>query len=212
MGVLCSQDESKRKSKDKNDNNDATTIINLDEKIKENELKINQLEALINYNLEEAKKKIRNGDISGAKIFIAKKMKLEKRKKILEGAIDMLEEQKMNLENAQHMQKVVNVIKTAQSQIKDEQKEINIEELENIKEDMNNMKEQSEEVNELLTGFAEVDENDVDNELEKELEDMANNINEEMPNINDLDNIEDEEKSEEKKNFRKYCSRGGPQS
>ena len=199
MGVLCSQDESKRKSKDKNDNNDATTIINLDEKIKENELKINQLEALINSNLEEAKKKIRNGDKSGAKIFIAKKMKLEKHKKILEGAIDMLEEQKMNIENAQHMQKVVNVIKTAQSQIKDEQKEINIEELENIKEDMNNMKEQSEEVNEFLTGFAEVDENDVDNELEKELEDMANNINEEMPNINDLDNIEDEEKSEEKK-------------
>ena len=62
MGVLCSQDESKRKSKDKNDNNDATTIINLDEKIKENELKINQLETLINSNLEEAKKKIRNGD------------------------------------------------------------------------------------------------------------------------------------------------------
>lgn len=55
MGVLCFQDESKRKSKDKNDNNDATTIINLDEKIKENELKINQLEALINSNLEEAK-------------------------------------------------------------------------------------------------------------------------------------------------------------
>ena len=198
MGVLCSQDESKRKSKDKNDNNDATTIINLDEKIKENELKINQLEALINSNLEEAKKKIRNGDRSGAKIFIAKKMKLEKHKKILEGAIDMLEEQKMNLENAQYMQKVVNVIKAAQSQIKDEQKEINIEELENIKEDMNNMKEQSEEVNEFLTGFAEVDENDVDNELEKELEDMANNINEEMPNIDDLDNLEDEEKSEKK--------------
>ena len=210
MGVLCSQDESKRKSKDKNDNNDATTIINLDEKIKENELKINQLEALINSNLEEAKKKIRNGDKSGAKIFIAKKMKLEKHKKILEGAIDMLEEQKMNLENAQHMQKVVNVIKTAKSQIKDEQKEINIEELENIKEDMNNMKEQSEEVNEFLTGFAEVDENDVDNELEKELEDMANNINEEMPNINDLDNIEDEEKSEEKKILESIVVGEGP--
>ena len=210
MGVLCSQDESKRKSKDKNDNNDATTIINLDEKIKENELKINQLEALINSNLEEAKKKIRNGDKSGAKIFIAKKMKLEKHKKILEGAIDMLEEQKMNIENAQHMQKVVNVIKTAKSQIKDEQKEINIEELENIKEDMNNMKEQSEEVNEFLTGFAEVDENDVDNELEKELEDMANNINEEMPNINDLDNIEDEEKSEEKKILESIVVGEGP--
>ena len=210
MGVLCSQDESKRKSKDKNDNNDATTIINLDEKIKENELKINQLEALINSNLEEAKKKIRNGDRSGAKIFIAKKMKLEKHKKILEGAIDMLEEQKMNIENAQHMQKVVNVIKTTQSQIKDEQKEINIEEIENIKEDMNNMKEQSEEVNEFLTGFAEVDENDVDNELEKELEDMANNINEEMPNINDLDNIEDEEKSEEKKILESIVVGEGP--
>ena len=147
---------------------------------------------------------------SGAKVFIAKIMKLEKHKKILEGAIDMLEGQKMNLENAQHMQKVVNVIKTTQSQIKDEQKEINIEEIENIKEDMNNMKEQSEEVNEFLTGFAEVDENDVDNELEKELEDMANNINEEMPNINDLDNIEDEEKSEEKKILESIVVGEGP--
>ena len=196
MGVCF---ESKDKRKDSEINNPSQTIIMLEQKIKEIELRINNLEKRINDLLAEAKAKIKCGDKAGAKRILIKKNKLLSQKEQKEGELNMLEDQKMNLENALATKDIFDTIKQANQQIKEGNKEIALENLENLKEEMENIKEEQNEVNDVLAGSAEVEESEVDEELDKLFQEMANEVNENMPELNsNFDNSEDNELNKEK--------------
>ena len=71
--------------------NDPTYVLN--NRIQEEELKINDLEMRANQLHEEAKQKLQNGDEAGAKRLLAKEGKFVEQMKQIEGSIAMMEEQ-----------------------------------------------------------------------------------------------------------------------
>ena len=158
--------------KPKQDKNEATTLM-LDQKIQEQELKLNNLETKTNALQDEAKAKLRAGDKAGAKRVLAKKKKYVEQMKTIEGAIAMMEEQKMMLDSTLQMKDVMSAIKTGNQVIKEATKGMNVEDLEQMKEDMDNIKADQEELNEFFKDYGEQNTEDVDEELDKLEEEMA---------------------------------------
>ena len=158
--------------KPKQDKNEATTLM-LDQKIQEQELKLNNLETKTNALQDEAKAKLRAGDKAGAKRVLAKKKKYVEQMKTIEGAIAMMEEQKMMLDSTLQMKDVMSAIKTGNQVIKEATKGMNVEDLEQMKEDMENIKADQEELNDFFKDYGEQNTEDVDEELDKLEEEMA---------------------------------------
>ena len=73
---------------------------------------MNNLETKTNALQDEAKAKLRAGDKAGAKRVLAKKKKYVEQMKTIEGAIAMMEEQKMMLDSTLQMKDVMSAIKT----------------------------------------------------------------------------------------------------
>jgi uncharacterized iron-regulated protein len=86
------------KFKMKESNNSKTQKM-LDDKIAEHEIKLNDLEARSNALVDEAREKLKTGDKAGAKRILLKQEKLIDQMKQIEGAMAMMEEQKMMLDN-----------------------------------------------------------------------------------------------------------------
>ena len=158
--------------KPKQDKNEATTLM-LDQKIQEQELKLNNLETKTNALQDEAKAKLRAGDKAGAKRVLAKKKKYVEQMKTIEGAIAMMEEQKMMLDSTLQMKDVMSAIKTGNQVIKEATKGMNVEDLEQMKEDMENIKADQEELNDFFKDYGEQNTEDIDEELDKLEEEMA---------------------------------------
>ena len=158
--------------KPKQDKNEATTLM-LDQKIQEQELKLNNLETKTNALQDEAKAKLRAGDKNGAKRILAKKKKYVEQMKTIEGAISMMEEQKMMLDSTLQMKDVMSAIKTGNQAIKEATKGMNVEDLEQMKEDMENIKADQEELNDFFKDYNTENMEDVDEELDKLEEEMA---------------------------------------
>ena len=158
--------------KPKQDKNEATTLM-LDQKIQEQELKLNNLETKTNALQDEAKAKLRAGDKPGAKRVLAKKKKYVEQMKTIEGAIAMMEEQKMMLDSTLQMKDVMSAIKTGNQVIKEATKGMNVEDLEQMKEDMENIKADQEELNDFFKDYGDQNMEDVDEELDKLEEEMA---------------------------------------
>ena len=158
--------------KTKQDNAGQTTLM-LDQKIQEQELKLNNLETKTNALQDEAKAKLRAGDKAGAKRVLAKKKKYVEQMKTIEGAISMMEEQKMMLDSTLQMKDVMSAIKQGNQVIKEATKGMNVEDLEQMKEDMENIKADQEELNDFFKDYGEQNTEDVDEELDKLEEEMA---------------------------------------
>ena len=92
------------------DKNQQTQLM-LDQKIKEQELRISNIETKTNALQEEAKAKLKQGDKAGAKRILAKKKKYVDQIKQIEGAMAIMEEQKMMLESALSTKDMMNAIK-----------------------------------------------------------------------------------------------------
>ncbi len=86
------------------------TLLMLDQKINEQELRLNNLETKTNALQDEAKEKLKAGDKAGAKRLLAKKKKYVEQIKTLEGAMEMMEEQKMMLQNTAQIKDVMQAI------------------------------------------------------------------------------------------------------
>ena len=93
--------------------------------------------------------------------------------KTIEGAIAMMEEQKMMLDSTLQMKDVMSAIKTGNQVIKEATKGMNVEDLEQMKEDMENIKADQEELNDFFKDYGEQNTEDVDEELDKLEEEMA---------------------------------------
>ena len=163
------------------------TQLMLDQKIKEQELRLNNLETKTNALQEEAKAKMRAGDKAGAKRILVKKKKLVDQMKQIEGAMAMMEEQKMMLDNTITMKDVMGTVKQANQVIKEASQGVSVEDLENMKEDMENIKADQEELNDFFKDYADQDQEDVEEELGKLEEEMANEATHVLPNANIAD-------------------------
>ena len=159
--------------KPKQDKNEATTLM-LDQKIQEQELKLNNLETKTNALQDEAKAKLRAGDKAGAKRVLAKKKKYVEQMKTIEGAIAMMEEQKFMLTNVNQTKDVVNAIKQGNEAVKEASKGMTVDDLDAIKSDMEELKANQDELNEFFKDYGEQDAEGVDEELDKLEEEMAN--------------------------------------
>ena len=150
------------------------TELMLDQKIKEQELRLENIERKTNALQEEAKAKLKAGDKGGAKRILAKKKKYVEQMKQIEGAIAMMEEQKFMLTNVNQTKDVVNAIKQGNEAVKEASKGMTVDDLDAIKSDMEELKANQDELNEFFKDYGEQDAEGVDEELDKLEEEMAN--------------------------------------
>jgi phage shock protein A len=111
-------------------------IQEIEKKVKDMEEKIDHLDRKMAGLTEQAKAKLKAGDKNGAKSCLAKKKRYVEQIKQFEGAINMMEEQRMMLDSAESMRTVFETIKKTNVQIVEANKGMTIEDLENLREQM----------------------------------------------------------------------------
>ena len=141
------------------------TIKTLDQKLSDLELLTQNLDVRQKNLQEEAKKKLKAGDKEGAKRLLVKKKKLLDQLKQTEGAMTMMEEQKMQLESAGATKEIVDTLKTTNQIVKEAMKELNIESLEELKEQMEEIKEKQNEINNFFADYVDEQNDDLEDEL-----------------------------------------------
>jgi uncharacterized protein YegL len=147
----------------KKESNNSKTQKMLDDKIAENEIKLNDLEARTNALEDEAREKLKTGDKAGAKRILLKQEKLIDQMKQIEGAMAMMEEQKMMLDNTLQMRDVMSAIKCGSVAVKESSKGMSVEDLEN----MEDIKPDQEELNEFFKEYDKYDSDFVNDKLEQ---------------------------------------------
>ena len=173
----------KKDKKNTNTNvNIQETIKNLDKKINDMELLLNNYETRSNALQEEAKKKIKAGDKNGAKRILVKKKKLVDQIKTYEGAIMMMEEQKGMLESAAATKDMIDTVKKANAVIKENK--VDIEQLEQVKEDMDELKDQQAELNDFFKDYADENQEGVEDDLKALEEEMEKEASQNLPMAN----------------------------
>ena len=167
----------------KKDNNEQTQLM-LEQKIKDQELRLNNLETKTNALQEEAKAKLKAGDKAGAKRILAKKKKYVEQMKQIEGAMAMMEEQKMMLDNTLQMKDVMSAIKQGNQAVKEASKGMSVEDLEDMKDQMDEVKADQEELNNFFKDYATDNVEDVEEELEGLEEEIAKEASGALPTAN----------------------------
>ena len=192
----------KKDKKNTNTNvNIQETIKNLDKKINDMELLLNNYETRSNALQEEAKKKIKAGDKNGAKRILVKKKKLVDQIKTYEGALMMMEEQKGMLESAAATKDMIDTVKKANAVIKENK--VDIEQLEQVKEDMDDLKDQQAEMNDFFKDYADENQEGVEDDLKALEEEMEKEASQNLPmaskeKISTKEKIKNEENELEK--------------
>ena len=182
MGVCHSNSNSKRKKmlfgkKKKNpaENKDKAlqTIQNLDQQLKDLELKIDHYDKQAQNLTNEAKAKLKAGDKAGAKKLLTKKKRFVEQIKQLEGAQNMMEEQRMMLENQDSMKKIYEIVSSTNQAIKEMGKGVSVEEIEKAREDMEEMKDAQKEMGDFFAEYADAGNEEVDEELDQSEAEIA---------------------------------------
>jgi hypothetical protein len=171
----------------------------LDAEIENLNAKIDQQEKLCNKYQAEAKDKLKKKDKKGAQQALLKKKRYVKQIKDWEGAVTLLEQQKMMLESAGMMKNIFDTQKLANTAIKDAQGNMKIEDFEAMKEEFEEMKDTANEISEFFQSQTEDELGDLDEdmaELEKEIEEENTvelpDANKEEPVKNKTEEIKDE--------------------
>ena len=138
----------------------------LDNKIKEQEIRLENYEKKINELELEAKEKLKVGDKEGAKRIIKEQFNLAEKIKHIEGAIAQMEEQKMMIGNTLQMKDIMSCIKSNNLAIKEASKGMSVEELEMMKDNME-LNAGQEELNDF---FRDNDNNDDEDDINYKLE------------------------------------------
>lgn len=111
-------------------------IQELEKKIKDMEDKMDHIDKKIQGLEEQAKAKLKAKDRNGAKLLLGKKKRYVDQIKQFEGAVGMMEEQRMMLESAESMKTVFETIKKTNVHITEASKGMTIDDLENLREQM----------------------------------------------------------------------------
>lgn len=157
----------KTKEKEQNKEKAIDTINNLNKQIGELEEKIQHLEAKKNGQTQLAKEKLQKGDKSGAKQALAKKKWFDDQIKTLDGAMMMMEEQKMMLDGTMTMGNVYEALQQGSQAINVASENFKIEDLDKIRDDMEDVKATFNEKNEFFKEYSVQDDPELEDELEK---------------------------------------------
>ncbi len=175
------------------------TLQMLDKKIGDMELLLKNLDVRQKNLQEEAKQKLKDGDKAGAKRLLTKKKKLLEQLKQTEGAMAMMEEQRLTLESTGQTKQIIDTLKETNQIVKDAMKELNVESLEQLKEEMEEIKEAQNEIHEFFTNYAEEGMDEVEDELKMLEQEEAAQAKNAIPSVNKekLEYKEDKVKKEE---------------
>ena len=175
------------------------TLQMLDKKIGDMELLLKNLDVRQKNLQEEAKQKLKDGDKAGAKRLLTKKKKLLEQLKQTEGAMAMMEEQRLTLESTGQTKQIIDTLKETNQIVKDAMKELNVESLEQLKEEMEEIKEAQNEIHDFFTNYAEEGMDDVEDELKMLEQEEAAQAKNAIPSVNKekLEYKEDKVKKEE---------------
>ncbi len=181
----------KKADQPKKDNkeNVINTINKLNSEIANMEEKIQHLEAKKNGQNELAKEKLKKGDKNGAKQCLQKKKWFDEQIKTIDGAMMMLEEQKMMLDSTMTMGSVYDALREGNSAINMASEGFKVEDLDKIKEEMEDNKMAFEEKNEFFKEASVLDNPELDDELDQ----LANEIENEkmsLPEIKEKQKVE----------------------
>ena len=149
------------------------TIQNLDQQLKDLELKIDHYDKQAQNLTNEAKAKLKAGDKAGAKKLLTKKKRFVEQIKQLEGAQNMMEEQKMMLENQDSMKKIFETVSSSNQALKEMGKGVSVEEIEKAREEMDEIKDAQKEMGDFFAEYAEEGNEDVEEELDQLEAEMA---------------------------------------
>ena len=149
------------------------TIQNLDQQLKDLELKIDHYDKQAQNLTNEAKAKLKAGDKAGAKKLLTKKKRFVEQIKQLEGAQNMMEEQKMMLENQDSMKKIFETVSSTNQALKEMGKGVSVEEIEKAREEMDEIKDAQKEMGDFFAEYAEEGNEDVEEELDQLEAEMA---------------------------------------
>ena len=163
----------KKPKKTDNKEKALQTIQNLDQQLKDLELKIDHYDKQMKNLTNEAKAKIKAGDKAGAKKLLAKKKRFNDQIKQLEGAQNMMEEQRMMLESQDSMKKVFETISSTNQVIKETSKGVDVEAIEKVREDMEELKDSQKEMGDFFAEYNQEGDAEVEDELEQLEADMA---------------------------------------
>ena len=163
----------KKKNPAENKDKALQTIQNLDQQLKDLELKIDHYDKQAQNLTNEAKAKLKAGDKAGAKKLLTKKKRFVEQIKQLEGAQNMMEEQRMMLENQDSMKKIFETVSSTNQAIKEMGKGVSVEEIEKAREDMEEMKDAQKEMGDFFAEYADAGNEEVDEELNQLEAEMA---------------------------------------
>ena len=157
----------KKKNPAENKDKALQTIQNLDQQLKDLELKIDHYDKQAQNLTNEAKAKLKAGDKAGAKKLLTKKKRFVEQIKQLEGAQNMMEEQRMMLETQDSMKTIFETVSSTNQTIKEIGKGVSVEEIEKAREDMEEMKDAQKEMGDLFAEYADAGNEEVDEELDQ---------------------------------------------
>lgn len=163
----------KKKNPAENKDKALQTIQNLDQQLKDLELKIDHYDKQAQNLTNEAKAKLKAGDKVGAKKLLTKKKRFVEQIKQLEGAQNMMEEQKMMLESQDSMKKIFETVSSTNQAIKEMGKGVSVEEIEKAREEMDDIKDAQKEMGDFFAEYAEEGNEEVDEELDQLEAEMA---------------------------------------
>lgn len=163
----------KKKNPAENKDKALQTIQNLDQQLKDLELKIDHYDKQAQNLTNEAKAKLKAGDKAGAKKLLTKKKRFVEQIKQLEGAQNMMEEQKMMLESQDSMKKIFETVSSTNQAIKEMGKGVSVEEIEKAREEMEDIKDAQKEMGDFFAEYAEAGNEEVDEELDQLEAEMA---------------------------------------
>ena len=163
----------KKKNPAENKDKALQTIQNLDQQLKDLELKIDHYDKQAQNLTNEAKAKLKAGDKAGAKKLLTKKKRFVEQIKQLEGAQNMMEEQKMMLENQDSMKKIFETVSSTNQALKEMGKGVSVEEIEKAREEMDEIKDAQKEMGDFFAEYAEEGNEDVEEELDQLEAEMA---------------------------------------
>lgn len=187
-------EKDKAKVQEENKTLAIDTINKLNTQISDMEEKINLLEAKKKSQVELAKEKAKKGDKTGARQALQKKKWYDEQIKTTDGAIMMLEEQKMMLDSSISMGKAYEALKDGNTAINKATENFKVEDLDKIREEMEDNKAAFEEKNEFFKEASTIDNPEIDDELDQimaeiEEENLPNVVNKEKKDISNI-NIE----------------------
>lgn len=122
----------------------------IDNKIKEMEAKLEEFKKRGESYKDLAKKKLKEGDKSGAKHQLYKKKKIDEQIEKLNNALIMLDDQSLMIENAQIFGGITGVVKDATDALKNEQKDLHKSKIEDIYASLNDLKAKFKEVGDFI--------------------------------------------------------------